>query len=173
MYRLRGLGSLTTDLAGAIQRMEGACSGATCRNNNPGNLRAGPGATGVDSRGIAIFPDLTTGEAALQHQVDLNIGRGLTLDEFFGGKAGVYAGYAPAADSNNPAGYASTVAGWLNIPENSVLSSLGSNSGSIPFDASATSDPFALVDTSGSGLSTVAVVALALAAAVGLWAVAS
>jgi hypothetical protein len=174
VYRFRtGLGSLTTDLAGAIQRMEGACSGSTCTNNNPGNLRAGPGATGVDSRGIAIFPDMATGEAALQHQVDLNIGRGLTLDEFFGGKAGVYAGYAPAADSNNPSAYASTVAGWLGIPENSVLASLPPGSGSIPLDTGATSDPLALVDTSGSGLSTGALVALALATGVVVWAAAS
>jgi hypothetical protein len=116
---------------------------------------------------------MATGEAALQHQVDLNIGRGLTLDEFFAGKQGVYAGYAPAADSNNPSGYASTVAGWLGIPENSVLSSLGTNSGSTPLDASATIDPFAPSDTSGSGLSTVAVVALALAGVGLVWAVAS
>jgi hypothetical protein len=153
--------------------MEGACSGSTCRNNNPGNLRAGPGATGVDSRGIAIFPDLATGEAALQHQVDLNIGRGLTLDEFFGGKAGVYAGYAPAADSNNPSAYASTVAGWLNIPENSPLASLGAGSASIPLDASATIDFQGPVDTSGSDLSTMALVGLALAGIGIVWAVAS
>jgi hypothetical protein len=123
----------------------------------------------VDSRGIAIFPDLATGEAALQHQVDLNIGRGLTLDEFFGGKAGVYAGYAPAADSNNPSAYASTVAGWLGIPENSVLSSLAVGSGSFALDTGAVSDPLALVDTSGSGLSTGAVLALALAGFGLLW----
>lgn len=173
MYRLRGLGSLTTDLAGAIQRMEGACSGSTCRNNNPGNLRAGPGSTGVDSRGIAIFPDQATGEAALQRQVDLNIGRGLTLDEFFGGKAGVYAGYAPAADSNNPSAYASTVAGWLNIPENSVLSSLPADSGSIQVDTGAMSDPWAPVDSSVAGLSGMALLALGLATAGVVWAVAS
>lgn len=127
-YRInsRGLGSLTTDLASAIQRFEGACTSGTCRNNNPGNLRAGAGSIGVDSRGIAIFPDYATGEAALERQVDLNIGRGLSLSQFFGGKPGVYPGYAPAADSNNPAGYTSTVAGWLGIDPNVPLSSVSS-----------------------------------------------
>ena len=170
MYRLRGMGSLTTDLASAIQRMEGACSGSTCRNNNPGNLRAGNGATGVDSRGIAIFPDMATGEAALERQVDLNIGRGLTLDEFFAGKPGVYAGYAPSGDSNDPSGYASTVAGWLGIPENAPLYSLSSDSGSIPLDTGAVSDSWDWSDGSGSPLSTGVLVALGLAGIGILWA---
>ena len=170
MYRLRDMGSLTTDLAGAIQRMEGACSGDSCRNNNPGNLRAGNGATGVDSRGIAIFPDMATGEAALEHQVDLNIGRGLTLDEFFAGKPGVYAGYAPAGDSNNPSGYSSTVAGWLGIPENAPLASLGTDSTGFSLDTSSVSDPFASSDGSVAGLSTGALVALGIAALGITWA---
>jgi len=173
MYGLRGLGSLTTDLAGAIQRLEGACSGSSCRNNNPGNLRAGPGQIGVDSRGIAIFPDMSTGEAALEHQVDLNIGRGLTLDEFFAGKQGVYAGYAPAADSNNPSAYASTVAGWLNIPENAPLASLPMDSGGLSLDTGSVSDSFGSGDGLPSDLSNVALLALGLAAVGIIWAVAS
>ena len=173
MYRLRGMGSLTTDLAGAIQRMEGACSGSTCTNNNPGNLRAGTGSTGVDSRGIAIFPDYATGEAALQHQVDLNIGRGLTLEEFFGGKQGVYAGYAPAADSNNPTSYAATVAGWLGIDPNTQLSSLGSgaDTGSGAADAGAVDASGNPIDTSVAGLSSAAWVGLGIAGLAVLWAV--
>ena len=163
MYRLRGLSSLTTDLAGAIQRMEGACSGATCQNNNPGNLRAGNGATGVDSRGIAIFPDLATGEAALQRQVDLNIARGLTLDEFFGGKPGVYAGYAPAADSNNPTGYAATVAGWLGLDPNTVLGSA--------VDMGSVSDSWGTPDASVAGLTMVAWLGLGIAGIAAVWAV--
>jgi hypothetical protein len=153
--------------------MEGACSGSTCQNNNPGNLRAGPGATGVDSRGIAIFPDMATGEAALENQVNLNIGRGLTLDEFFAGKTGVYAGYAPAADSNNPSAYASTVAGWLNIPENTPLASLAADSGSLAVDTGAVDDSGGSVDTQVAGLSTTALVALGLAVVGIVWAVAS
>lgn len=172
MYRLRGMGSLTTDLAAAIQRMEGACSGTSCTNNNPGNLRAGPGQIGVDSRGFAIFPDYATGEAALEHQVDLNIGRGLTLDEFFAGKPGVYAGYAPSGDANNPAGYASTVAGWLGIPENSPLSSISMDSGSIPLDSGSVSDSGSLPDGSVAGMSPVVLAGLGIAGIGLLWAIA-
>jgi hypothetical protein len=168
MYRLRGLGSFTTDLAGAIQRFEGACSGLTCRNNNPGNLRAGPGATGIDSRGIAIFPDYATGEAALQRQVDLNIGRGLTLDEFFAGKPGVYAGYAPAADSNNPSSYASAVAGWLGIDPNTPLQAI---SPGLPLDTGSVSDSLMPSDGSVAGLSPVAWLALGIAGIGIVWAV--
>lgn len=160
MYRLRGLASVTTDLAGAIQRFEGACSGQSCRNNNPGNLRAGPGSTGVDARGIAIFPDYATGEAALQRQVDLNIGRGLTLDEFFGGKSGVYAGYAPAADSNNPSGYSATVAGWLGIDPNVPLGSISSG---LSLDTGSVGDSSSLPDGEVAGLSPVALLALGIA----------
>ncbi len=169
MYGLRaGLSSLTTDLADAIQRFEGSCTGSTCRNNNPGNLRAGPGATGVDSRGIAIFPDYATGEAALQHQVDLNISRGLTLDEFFGGKPGVYAGYAPAADSNNPNQYAATVAGWVGIDPNTPLSAVG-DPGVI--DTGASEGSPAAEEAFSGGLSGVALGALGLAALAVVWSV--
>ena len=172
MYSLRGLGSFTTDLAGAIQRFEGACSGSTCQNNNPGNLRAGPGATGVDARGIAIFPDLATGEAALQHQVDLNIGRGLTLDEFFAGKPGVYAGYAPAADSNDPSSYAASVAGWLGIDPNTPLGALQAGSGgSVAPDTASVSDSLMPSDGSVAGLSPVAWLALGIAGIGLVWAV--
>lgn len=173
MYRLSGLGSLTSDLAAAIQRMEGACSGSTCRNNNPGNLRAGPGATGVDSRGIAIFPDYATGQAALEHQVDLNIGRGLTLDEFFAGKPGVYPGYAPAADSNNPQGYAGTVAGWLGIPENVPLGAISSDSPSFSAETGSVFDSWGSGDGQEAGISTMAWLGLGIAGIAVLWAVAS
>jgi hypothetical protein len=172
MYTLRGLASLTTDLAGAIQRFEGACTGLSCRNNNPGNLRAGPGAIGTDSRGIAIFPDYATGEAALQHQIDLNISRGLTLDEFFAGKAGVYPGYAPAADSNDPNQYTGTVAGWLGIDPNTPLSSMGVTSGSVFEDTGASEGSPAAEDTFSSGLSGVALVAAGVAAIAVIWAMA-
>ncbi|MBL8179838.1 MAG: hypothetical protein JNK48_34480 [Bryobacterales bacterium] len=40
----------------------------------------------------------------------------MTLEEFFGGKAGVYPGYAPAEDSNQPLLYAQNVSSWTNIP---------------------------------------------------------
>ncbi len=112
------------DLANAIARFEGFLVPGSIaqRDNNPGNLRAGPGQVGTDSGGYAIFPDVATGQAALERQIQLNIDRGLTLDQFFGGLPGVYSGYAPAADKNNPGQYSATVAGWLGIDNKTPLS---------------------------------------------------
>jgi hypothetical protein len=129
-YTRKGLGqtgnSLIDSLANAIARMEGynVAGSVAQRNNNPGNLRAGTGQIGTDANGYAIFPSVDAGFAALDNQIQLNINRGLTLTQFFQGKPGVYAGYAPAADSNDPTNYANTVAGWLGIDPNTQLSSL-------------------------------------------------
>jgi hypothetical protein len=155
MYRFCGLGSFTDDLAAAIQKFEGTCpSPLACRNNNPGNLRAGPGAIGVDSRGIAVFPDYATGEAALLHQVDLNIGRGLTLQEFFTGGNG-YPGYDKTAPN-----YAPTVAGWLGIDPNTPLQSIsGSPDGFSP----SPSDSFDPSGGTQAGISDGAMLALGIA----------
>lgn len=126
------MGDFIGDLAQGIARFEGfQVSGSRAqRNNNPGNLRAGPGQVGTDAGGYAIFPDLETGWAALDNQIQLNLTRypTLTLREFFGGGAG-YPGYAPAADQNNPGQYADTVAGWLGISPDVALSSLSATAG--------------------------------------------
>jgi hypothetical protein len=167
MYRPRsGFGATVQDLAGGITRFEGACSSpGVCRNNNPGNLRAGPGSTGVDARGIAIFPDFETGEAALERQIGLNIDRGLTLDEFFGGKQGVYAGYAPAADQNNPGQYSSTVASWIGIDPSIPLSSALSGEGTPILDSGdGSGGPFDFATDQSPGLSSGAIAALGIAA---------
>jgi hypothetical protein len=174
MYRRRfiprrGMGTFTEDLAAAITRFEGACtSPGVCRNNNPGNLRAGPGAIGTDSRGIAIFPDFATGQAAELRQVDLNIGRGLSLSEFFGGKPGVYPGYAPAGDSNDPGNYARTVAGWLDIDPSTPLASISGSQGASQGTQSDLPDSGG---TDGSELSTGAMVGLGIAGLALLFAV--
>lgn len=94
------------------------------RNNNPGNLRAGPGATGTDKNGYAIFPDVNTGWAALHDLIQKHSGQDLTLQEFFGGKKGVYPGYAPAADRNDPVNYAATVAKGLGVDPTAKLSDI-------------------------------------------------
>lgn len=107
--------ALVEDLAQAIARFEGFFqqNSLAGRNNNPGNLRSWGNLP--TSGGYAVFPTPEAGWAALRRQVELNIGRGLTLQEFFGGKPGVYPGYAPSADANDPANYAAVVAGWLSI----------------------------------------------------------
>ncbi len=137
----RGMGGLVQDLAAAITRQEGA----NPAYNNPGNLRAGPGQTGTSANGIAIFPDAATGEAALERQIQLNINRGVTLQEFFAGKPGVYAGYAPSADSNRPDVYASNVSTWAGIPADIPLNQLEAGGGSVAVDDTGE------IDTSGFG----------------------
>ncbi len=108
------------DIAGAIARQEGTGCGA---NNNPGNLRTW-GSLPV-SRGFAVFPSCEAGWEALRHQVQRNVDRGLTLEEFFAGKMGVYAGYAPTADNNQPLIYARNVSTWTGLPLGVPLDQLG------------------------------------------------
>lgn len=117
---------LVEDLAQAIARYEGFYDpqNIAARNHNPGNLRSWGNYPVVN--GYVQFPDDATGWAALRRQVSLNVGRGLNLYEFFGGKPGVYSGYSPAADRNNPTKYADTVAGWLGISPGVRLSSASS-----------------------------------------------
>ena len=121
-----GSSSMVDSISQAIAQMEGYNTPGTlaARNNNPGNLRSGPGQIGT-SGGFAVFPDASTGWAALNNQVQLNIDRGLTLNEFFAGKPGLYAGFAPSADSNNPTQYAQFVAGRVGIDPNSPISDSG------------------------------------------------
>jgi len=146
MYRFRvGFGGLTDELAQAIAQFEGfnTAGSVAARNNNPGNLRSGPGQTGTDASGYAIFPTAAAGWSALDNQVDLNVSRGLTLDQFFAGGNG-YPGYAPSADSNNPAQYAAFVAAQTGIPETVPLNQLpsGTSDSSTVADSSAALGPF-------------------------------
>lgn len=115
-----------TPLAQAIATFEGfdKAGSVAQRNNNPGNLRSGPGQTGTDKNGYAIFPDLNTGWAALHDLIQKRSGDDLTLQEFFGGKKGVYPGYAPAGDRNDPATYAATVAGQLGVEPGAKLADI-------------------------------------------------
>lgn len=125
--------SLVEDLANAIARVESGNFNPTSlamRNNNPGNLRSWGSYPVVG--GYVKFPDYATGLKALQTQVQKNIDRGLTLEEFFAGKAGVYAGYAPAADSNSPSSYARTVASWLGLSTDTPLNAMGSSAAAVP-----------------------------------------
>lgn len=123
-------------LADAITKFEGGGpADLNMRNNNPGNLRTWGSYPVVN--GYVKFPDMATGRAALEKQIQLNIRRGLSLSEFFAGKPGVYGGYAPAADANNPNNYANTVAAWLGISPTIALNSPGLTA-SLDFPAAVT-----------------------------------
>ena len=121
---------LTELIAQAIAQMEGFFKpggSIAARNNNPGNLRSWGSNPVVD--GYAKFPTLQAGWDALRAQVDKNIGRGLTLQEFFGGKPGVYPGYAPAVDRNDPGNYANFVATQAGISPTIALNTIGDSPG--------------------------------------------
>lgn len=150
------MNDLISSLSSAIAKFEGYFNPGTvaARNNNPGNLRSGPRAIGTDAHGYAIYQTVADGWADLQDQIQRNVGRGLTLAEFFGGKPGVYAGYAPAADSNNPNGYASFVAGQVGIPTNIPLSQLAGDNGAAGGGAAtSTGDSASAADSGGLSVS--------------------
>lgn len=105
----------------AIARMEGFYKAGSLaqKNNNPGNLRSWGDRPVV--KGYAKFPSVEDGFAALRRQIELLIGRGLTMYEFFGGKRGVYPGYAPSGDGNKPKEYAEFVARQVGVDPNVPL----------------------------------------------------
>ncbi len=119
--------SLVNAFARAIAAKEGFFDTGRSRTipqrlNNPGDLRRWKKADGEpypEVNGFADFPKCglshcknpdhpaETGWRALRAQVKINVfKRGLTFHEFFAGKRGVYDGYAPAKDKNNPDEYA-------------------------------------------------------------------
>ncbi len=142
--------SLTDSISQAIATMEGFYTAGSIaqRNNNPGNLRSWGSNPVVD--GYAKFPTVADGWAALNQQVNLNISRGLSLYEFFGGKPGVYAGYSPSADANNPQAYAVFVAGRVGIDPSVPLNSIGSSGVSDAGDGTDTASIFDTLNPFGS-----------------------
>lgn len=118
------LSELITRIAISISEMEGFnMDGSRARRqNNPGNLRRWGKTPVLD--GFCNFPTPAEGWSALQKQVRKNIGRGLTLYEFFGGKPGLYPGYAPDTDGNHSRHYAEFVANRVKIPADAPLNKL-------------------------------------------------
>jgi hypothetical protein len=118
------MSTLVLAIAQAIAQEEGFNTPGSIaqRNHNPGNLRSW-GSYAVAS-GYAQFPDVQTGWNALYSQIQTNIGRNLTLNEFFAGKPGVYAGYSPSSDNNQPIAYAAIVGSQVGIPVDTPLSQI-------------------------------------------------
>jgi hypothetical protein len=134
--------TFTDQLADAIALYEsgGNHEAISYRNNNPGNLRTWGNLP--TAGGFAVFPTYAEGYNALRRQIELNTARGLNLNEFFAGKPGTYAGYAPAADNNRPATYAATVAQWLGIDPAAPLAAIAGSSSAAPI-AGSTAAPIA------------------------------
>ena len=154
----RGMGATIDDLANAIARMEGynVAGSIAATNNNPGNLRSGTGQIGT-ANGFAVFATPADGFAALDNQIQINENLGLNLNQFFAGEPGVYAGYAPSADANNPAQYAANVASWTGIdPSIPLTQALSPSTSTLSYspatdstssDASDSSDTASLLDS--------------------------
>ena len=104
----RGLGTGTLTLAQAIARQENT----NPVYNNPGALMAAPSSycqNGKASNGMVIFCTPQDGANALDNQISLEEGQGLTLSQMI-------SSYAPASvPGNNPTGYTQNVAGWTGI----------------------------------------------------------
>lgn len=124
---------LTESIAQALATFEGYFTSGTLadRNNNPGNLRAGVGQIGTDANGYAVFASAEDGWNALYSQINLDISRGLNLQQF------IYK-YAPPSDNNPTSNYLNFVASKTGLPTDVPLSDLAGVSP--PVDASAT-DP--------------------------------
>lgn len=120
-----------SDLAKFMSMEEGFCKVGTraWRNNNPGNLDAGPRSKQKDPDGYAMYDKISDGWADLEDLISgvLMKHSALTLRTFFAGQrndegqviAGGYPGYAPTADprgANQPNAYASYIATQLKIP---------------------------------------------------------
>ena len=88
---------------------------------------------------------------ALNNQISLNAGRGMTLDSFF-------SSYSPAAAGNDPVGYAQNVAGWMGIDPTVSLSTLNpgqlyaNGGGFVSGDGSGNGSGLSLDDLSNLGL---------------------
>jgi hypothetical protein len=126
-----GLGDLpdsaVSTIASTIQQVEGYYPGSLAYiNNNPGNLRyvGQPGAW-QGQGGYAAFPSYQAGLDALNRQIQLYAGRGMTISQMM-------AIYAPASDGNDPTSYAARVASALGVSPSTALSDLGAAAPWIP-----------------------------------------
>ena len=84
---------------------------------NPGNLRGAPWLSApLIQNGFWKPVSRAVGVAGLAHVVALHIAQGNSLTDFIGGHPGVYAGFAPGADKNDPVSYIAHIAEWAEIP---------------------------------------------------------
>lgn len=115
---------LISDLGQAITRFE---------NVDPNRGLNNPGAIwDMKTNGLRQYSSYEEGYAAMMGLIGRVINKGVTLREFFGGKPGVYPGYAPRGHGNNdPDNYAETVGRWLGIPVDVPLIELDNQGGTV------------------------------------------
>lgn len=106
------MNDLLQRIVNAIIRQEGMPTEYT----NPGNLRGAPWLTApLILNGFWRPTSRNMGVAGLAHLVALHVSQGNTLTDFIAGHPGVYAGFAPGADKNDPATYIRDVCAWAEI----------------------------------------------------------
>jgi hypothetical protein len=104
-------------IVNAIIRQEGQPETAL----NPGDLRGAPWLSKPTiENGFWKPTSRAEGIAGLAHLVALHAAEGNTLTDFIAGHPGVYSGFAPGADKNNPAVYIANVKEWAAIPDENV-----------------------------------------------------
>lgn len=121
------MSSFSSALAAAIAKAEGYGTPGAIPTvaNNPGDLALGDQGYGTMGAGITVFPDLSSGIAALENQVTkMTTGTShvYTPDETLADAGNTYA----SGDSN----WASNVASALGVPTSTTLGSLANGSSS-------------------------------------------
>ena len=111
------MNDLIQRIVNAIIRQEGMPATWT----NPGNLRNAPWLTNpVVNAGFWRPATRAEGVAGLAHLVALHIAQGNTLRDFIAGHPGIYAGFAPGADRNDPTVYIADVKNWAGIADENI-----------------------------------------------------
>lgn len=108
------MNDLVQRVVNAIERQEGMPEDDV----NPGNLRGAPWLTDPVIEGGWWRPaSRAEGEAGLAHVFCLHLAQGNTLRDFIAGHPGIYAGFAPGSDHNDPDAYIADVKQWAGIAD--------------------------------------------------------
>lgn len=88
---------------------------------NPMNLRAAPWLQNPATfSGFWVPGSRAEGVAGGAHVFALHVAQGNSLTDFIAGHPGVYAGFAPGADGNDPESYIRNVQAWAEIDDATV-----------------------------------------------------
>ncbi len=108
------MNDLIQRIVNAMIRQEGMPSNYA----NPLNCRAAPWLSApLIQNGFWKPVSRAVGIAGGAHVVALHISQGNSLTDFIAGHPGVYGGFAPGSDHNDPATYIKNVSEWAEVPD--------------------------------------------------------
>ena len=111
------MNDLIQRIVNAMIRQEGMAND----HANPMNLRGAPWLSSpLIQNGFWKPVSRAVGIAGGAHLVALHISQGNSLSDFIAGHPGVYAGFAPVADHNDPVAYTAHIAEWAAIPSSTL-----------------------------------------------------